>query len=712
MPTNDWWSSLAWLPLSERQYPHPLGVQAEPEGLRVFHAGARITANKDGVFGFSPGPGGGDLVIGHSHPLRFETAQVEAFSDWFVTARLEKDGHALHVSYGHGSPFVFARYESGTPRIIFDEPPQIWSGRADDAVLALSVADRHYALFAPTGSRWEGIGTNELLCRTEKDYFSLALLPDAKQETLRLFHRYAHAHVVDTRVSWSYVPESGEVTTSFAIETEPREGDERDTLTALYPHQWRRSKQPPLDLGYDSVRGRMKLIEGTSFQTVAKFPGVLPCLPNVGGADAERIRAYLTDEAKLPEPPPKDTYWDGKWLGRTATLVPIAEQYADVLAGDRKGAAKKAGGGRASDDKAGKVLLDRVRRRLEDWFTATDPSGAAQQSGVFYYDDLWGTVIGFPASYGSDNELNDHHFHYGYFIRAAAAVALRDRAWAADRQWGGMVKLLIRDIANADRGDAQFPFLRNFDPYAGHSWASGHAKFADGNNNESSSEAMNAWYGLILWGEATGDRAIRDLGVYLYTTEMGAINEYWFDVADENHPAGYAPSVVTMIWGGKGANATWFSARPEAIHGINWLPIHGGSLYLGHVPAYAAKNYAALLAENGGDRWHEWADLIWMYRALSNANDARRQFDASAVQTAFEAGNSPANAYHWIANLQQLGRVDQTVTADTTLYAVFRRDGKRTYCVYSIDGEPREVTFSDRHRLRVTRPGFTVSSGK
>ncbi len=26
MPTNDWWSSLAWMPLSERQYPHPLAI--------------------------------------------------------------------------------------------------------------------------------------------------------------------------------------------------------------------------------------------------------------------------------------------------------------------------------------------------------------------------------------------------------------------------------------------------------------------------------------------------------------------------------------------------------------------------------------------------------------------------------------------------------------------------------------------------------------
>ncbi len=43
MPTNDWWSSLAWMPYSERQYPHPLAVCAAASGLRVYYPGNRIT---------------------------------------------------------------------------------------------------------------------------------------------------------------------------------------------------------------------------------------------------------------------------------------------------------------------------------------------------------------------------------------------------------------------------------------------------------------------------------------------------------------------------------------------------------------------------------------------------------------------------------------------------------------------------------------------
>src|SRR5689334_72902 len=47
MPTTDWWSSLAWMKFTERQYPHPLAVAAQPEGLRVFYPGNSITGNKD-----------------------------------------------------------------------------------------------------------------------------------------------------------------------------------------------------------------------------------------------------------------------------------------------------------------------------------------------------------------------------------------------------------------------------------------------------------------------------------------------------------------------------------------------------------------------------------------------------------------------------------------------------------------------------------------
>ena len=693
MPTNDWWSSLAWLKYSERHYPHPLAVEAGPKGLRLFYPGASITANKGGIFGVMP-PNTDDLILGHSAQEEFPDARVDAFSDWFVAVRFKTGDHGLRVTYGHGSPFVFALYERGEPRLSFTKPPKIWSGDERSSVLGMTVNGRHYGLFGPSGSTWTGIGGKSLTNQLKgRNYFSIAVLPDASEKTLALFKRYAYNHVIDTQVAWSYDPKTSIVATKFTFSTTAFEGTLEGTLFALYPHQWRNTKDVAFLGEYPSVRGTMKLAEGTSFRTVMRYPGVLPALPIAGGVDKQKFAEYLKLEVDKKPPGVSDTYADGKWLGKQAALIPLAEQLK-------------------LDDDA-KTLRERLRTRLEEWLTATDPTGKPKDRPVFYYDERWGTLIGYPASYGSDQELNDHHFHYGYFVKAAAELARHDPAWAKDEHWGRMVKLLIRDMASWDRTDPLFPFLRNFDPYAGHSWASGHARFGDGNNNESSSEAMNAWCGLILWGEATGDRTIRDLGIYLYTTEMNGIDEYWFDVHGDNHAKGYTPSVVTMVWGGKGVDATWFSARPEHIHGINWLPIHGGSLYLGRHPAYVEKNYSALVKESGGTTWKEWSDLIWMYRALVDPRDALQLFEASGDKISYEGGNSKANTYAWLHALNALGQVDAGVTADHPLYAVFRKEKVRTYCVYNMENRPRTVTFSDGFQLKVEAKGFvTAKAGK
>ena len=690
MPTNDWWSSLAWVPLSDKHYPHPLAVAAEPSGLRIAYPGPSIHAAGRGVFGAMPG-GRDDLTLGHERVDRFAEARVDGWSDWFVRVRLVAEAPAeaaVTLSYGHGSPYVFARCEAGQATITLAKPPVVWAGNERSATLGISVGNRHYGLFGPSGATWAGLGTNRLVCRSPRDYCSVAVLPEATPAALALFQKYAHAHVTDTRVAWQYDPAAATVTTTYTVTVEPREGRAEGTLLALYPHQWRHTSDRLLPGGYASARGAMRLVEGKQFVTQMKFPGVLPCLPEVGGCDRARMAELLRRELERPVEGPKDTYWEGKWLGRAATLIPIAEQYgqAEVAA----------------------ALADRARQRLEQWLTATDAGGPKSRT-LFAYDERWGTLVGYPASYGSDADLNDHHFHYGYFIRAAAEVAQRRADWAADAAFGGGVKLLIRDIASPSRDDPAFPFLRCFDPYAGHSWASGGAKFADGNNQESSSEAMNAWYGLILWGEATGDRALRDLGVWLYTTEMTAIEEYWFDVRGENRPAGFAYTIAAMIWGGKSTHETWFTANPESVHGINWLPIHGGSLYLGRWPDYVAKDYAALEKENGSAEWDAWADLVWMFRALDDAEDAARQCESGLGRAPLEGGNSPANTYHWIGALRRLGRVDRDVTADVPLYAVFRLGAQRTYVVYQMRPEKRAVRFSDGFKMNVDRQGFSVA---
>lgn len=691
MPTNDWWSNLAWDKYSEAQYPHPLAVKNQEDGFRIYNPSSRITANSSCVCGWINDIH--DFTVGHSNATTFPDTKVNSSNDWFVSALYKNNNNSMEVTYGHGSPYVYFNFIGGNPQLSFYTAPTVWSGNSSSSVLGITIEGSHYGLFGPSGSTWNGIGgktlTNNL---SGKNYFSIVALPDKSPETLAKFKEYAYSHVSDTKVDWSYDENTSKITTTFTTTTDVKEGSRSGTIFALYPHQWKNTNKSLLPYTYQSVRGLMKTAEGNSFKTTMDFTGVLPSLPDKGSYDKNQLAQFVDEAESEDYSNTPDTYWVGKRLGKLATLAPIAEQ--------------------VGDDNAAKQFRSEIKNRLEDWFTASDEAGNLNSSELFYYNKTWGTVIGYPASFGSAAELNDHHFHYGYFIKAAAEIARVDQAWASDSQWGKMVDLLIRDIANPDRNDQDFPFLRNFDPYAGHSWASGHSRFGDGNNNESSSEAMNAWAGLILWGEATGDKTIRDLGIYLYTTEMNAINEYWFDVNDNIHHPDFTRSTASMIWGGKTVgDAVWWTNNPEEVHGINWLPITGASLYLTHYPDYTAKNYNTLVSENGGTNFNVWEDLIYMYRAISDVNDAKSSFNSRISSMTPEAGNSKANMYHWIYNLDAIGNADPTITADYPIYAVFNKNGKKTYVVYNMTNETKTVRFSDGHTVTVEPNSFNTGNG-
>jgi endoglucanase Acf2 len=681
MVTGQWWSSLVWQPFSQAMFAHPLAMRCTSNGFAVWYPGANIAANKAAIVGGGSGPGG-DFIIGNSATPTFAEANCGGFSDWFVTAVFTSGAASLRTSFGHGSPFVFCQVAGGNPTVRFERPPQVWSGASEDAVLALTVNGHHYGLFGASGSTWTGLGGANLVNHANsKDYFAIALLPDNHPKTLATFRQHAYNHVTGTRVGFAV--ESGSVKATYRFTFTPREGADTGTLFALYPHQWKYATTQLTAMTYESVRGTLKVGLGASFSTAVPVQGVLPMLPAEGIADRARLLDYLKAEAAKPRVEFNDTYWEGKHLGKFATLSGIAEA--------------------ANAPELQRAFVAEIKRRLEAWFTATP----GKDQPVFYYDSNWGALVGSPPSYGSDLPLNDHHFHYGYFIRAAAEVARLDPAWA--EKWGPMVKLLIRDIASPDRQDAMFPYLRCFDKYAGHSWASGDANFADGNNQESSSESLNAWYGMIMWGEATGDLGVRDLGLALFNTERTAVEEYWFDVSGTNFPKDFPNVALGMVWGGKGAFGTWFSDDIDCIHGINWLPFTPASLYMGRHPAYVKKNHDRIVAvrKGGKDYNNGWGDLVCMFNALQDPDSAAAYLDANPA-CKVEDGNTHAFMYHWVHTLKQLGLNDPSVTADHPLVGVFTKNGRKTYVAYNGGSKPRTVTFSDGTKLEARPHALTV----
>ncbi len=348
-----------------------------------------------------------------------------------------------------------------------------------------------------------------------------------------------------------------------------------------------------------------------------------------------------------------------------------------------------------------------------DWLRFNGGSGGASngEDGTFFArDDTWSTLIGYPASYGAAAELNDHHFHYGYFIAAAAVVAIHDPEWAAADQWGGMIELLIKDAANWDRSDTRYPYLRNFDPYAGYSYASGHQGFASGNNQESSSEAINFAYGVMLWGQATGQPEIRDLGIYLYASEASAIAQYWFDVDELVFPAAFPHPMISIVWNNGGDYATWWTGNPEEIHGINILPVTTATLHLGHWPQMIENNWNYLLTKNPGQPT-VWQDILWSFLCLSDGAEALSQFENNQAY-APEPGDSRAHTYHWLSTMNGIGRVVPEMTADIASFAVFERDGQRTYMAWNPTDEETRVVFSDGFSACIAANTVQVLNGE
>ena len=93
-----------------------------------------------------------------------------------------------------------------------------------------------------------------------------------------------------------------------------------------------------------------------------------------------------------------------------------------------------------------------------------------------------------------------------------------------------------RDIFNPSNEDPYFPIVRCRDWFAGHSWASGVANGAGSRDQESSGEAVNGYYGALLWAEVALSEDYVRYAKLLIATEQHAARVYWhlYPSQDEN----------------------------------------------------------------------------------------------------------------------------------------------------------------------------------
>ena len=703
-PTNQWYSTLIFNPKPDPIYAQPLSFKTTAAGFELALPRKKVVPTERQ-----------DVEIHYPHedalsfrPEAFEPepAKLARVSDWAVDISMARGADQLLATVAHGSPYAYFRLSRGDVRITLPGAGERVTAGVDARALVLRVKGQTYAVFGPANVRWEQASPTQWLGRLPAGagYFSATALPDDKPETLALLTRHAYVFIQDTRVQGRYDMAGSKVETSYTATTQVMEGPDHGPLLGLYPHHWHDNASVAGKLGpaYDTVRGKLRLLAAAQFKTERPYIGFVPHWPKLAeGPRVSEFNEHFKRDLRrrrelIPSRENADNwrvggYWQGKGFTRVTQLAAIAEQQGDLDARDQ--------------------FLTVARERMEWWF-----SGKAQRS-YFLLDKGLGTVVSYPDEFFHIEQMNDHHFWFGYWIRAAAEIAIRDPAWAAKDKWGGMVDLLVADIATHQRGRADFPFLRNFDPYEGHSWAVGIGGAGEygalGNNQESSSEALNAWAGLILWGEVTGNTELRDLGAYLFTTEAEAINHYWFNLYGQVFAPEYKNVETSMVFGGKYAHNTWWTDEPRQIHGINLLPIAPFSTYLARDPAFIKRNLAAMNEETAAYNKRGkfppspppadiWQDIFAKYLALADPAAALAQWSPNG---SIEDGETRTHTLHWMLSLQAMGTPDLSVRADTALHAVFKRpDGSRTYLAFNAGKSALKVTFTDGKVLEVA-PG-------
>ncbi|KAK4948609.1 endo-1,3-beta glucanase [Elasticomyces elasticus] len=247
-------------------------------------------------------------------------------------------------------------------------------------------------------------------------------------------------------------------------------------------------------------------------------------------------------------------YYSGKALSKFAQLVYTMHDLAD------------------QEDLAKTALLE-----LESCFEVFSNN---QQIYPLLYDTDWKGLVS-SASYVTGNSgddfgnsyYNDHHFHYGYFLHAAAVIGYLDPTWLTNNK--DYVNALARDVSNPSSLDQYFPVFRSFDWYHGHSWAKGLFSSGDGKDEESSSEDAMFAYGLKMWGQTIGDASMEARGNLMLSVLARSLQSYFLMTSDNtNQPAEFIGNKVTgILFENKVDHTTYFGTDLSYIQGIHMIPV-------------------------------------------------------------------------------------------------------------------------------------------
>ncbi|KIW94756.1 uncharacterized protein Z519_04733 [Cladophialophora bantiana CBS 173.52] len=285
----------------------------------------------------------------------------------------------------------------------------------------------------------------------------------------------------------------------------------------------------------------------TDFQgTISLSPAALSVIQNISPTEASQNMSAQTNLNSM--------YYSGKALSKFAQLVYTMHDLTNQQA-----------------------LANAALLELESCFEVF--TNNRQQYPLIYDTDWKGLVssasyvTGDPGADFGNSYYNDHHFHYGYFLHAAAVIGYLDPAWLNQNK--DYVNALVRDVSNPSFLDQYFPVFRSFDWYHGHSWAKGLFESGDGKDEESSSEDAMFAYGLKMWGKTIGDASMEARGNLMLSVLARSLQNYFLMTSNNtNQPAPFIGNKVTgILFENKADHVTYFGADLSYIQGIHMIPL-------------------------------------------------------------------------------------------------------------------------------------------
>lgn len=241
-------------------------------------------------------------------------------------------------------------------------------------------------------------------------------------------------------------------------------------------------------------------------------------------------------------------------------------------------------------------------------------------------------------------------------------------------RFGVHVDTIFHDVAHSGNSDSRrapstgnfFPFTRHKSWFDGHSFANGMFPFGTGKSQESSSEAVNCYYGAYLWslvrhGETSAASDLTDFARLLLAMEIRGTKTYWHMLPPKESSTGNNHTKSTQIYpdeflknymvGNVGmldvsAN-TWFGNDLLYVHMINVIPVTAATAVL-FDKEYVEQEYKFLLG-NRNEVEMAWRGYTVSIHAIVDSSAAWEEA-STLVSPELDSALSKSQVLYWISH--------------------------------------------------------------